>query len=482
MERVPRKEGKRPGKRFVLPLLLVVLLAAVAGGFLLLQKNPALPEAEPVQQHYLSRISEEDIQALLMAPQGKEAYLLVRTEEGMRLQGKEDMSLREDIVSDLLFAAGNVQADHVIGPETDVQGDKKDYGLENPSLQLVLTDEQGEETEILLGNLVPQTEEKQYFALCGGVLYTVLAEPVELLFHDAQYLRAFDQPRFQADLMDSIRVEGKETLLFTYTPDGFCMKEPFAYPVDKSKMDALLQNVERMAFEAYLGPAAQQDLAEMGLVQPEVTLTLTQAESILTGIGADGEQVSMNVAGKDHVLYLGKDIGDTAVYVLWEDGVYKASQFLFGFLKNLQAEAYLSRTPMNFSVDRLQRLTISTENTEAEYTIEMVEALTAENEIATDEYGQTLYDAAVKKNGQPADAEAFLRWYVQLNRLPVAGKVPDNQAFEAKEMGSLLLKTDALERRITFHSMDALHAVMAVDGEGHFYVEKANLSLLNECP
>ena len=479
MERVPRKKAKKDGKLSLLMVTLAVVLCGVAAALFLLQKHPALPEPKPVERHFLSDVEEEALAAVLIAPKGKAAYPLVRTEKGMRLQGREEMPLRENILSDMLYAAGHVEAEIVIGPEGEIEDGRAAFGLAEPALRLVLTEKDGRKTEILFGDAVLQTDPEQYYALSGGVLYTVLAEPVDILFHDMEYLRDFTQPQIQGDLLDRIRVQGEEDILFTYTPDGFQMESPISYPAAQSKMNALLNRLESMAFEAYLGPAAEQDLAALGLEAPRITVTLNQAKSIISGQTTEGENVTLNVGEKDYVLQLGEKIGDTALYVLWKDGVYKASQFLFGFLEEMKAEDYLSQTPMNFTVDRLERLEVEGKGV---YTVEMVEALTEENRIATDEYGQTLYDAKVKKNGEAADAEAFLNWYVQLNRLPMAGKLQQGQAYEEAPLYTLYLQTADTRRSISFHSMDALHAALSVDGVAKFYVEKSGLSLLETLP
>ncbi len=459
--------------------VLLVVLCGVAAALFLLQKSPVLPHPQPVEQHFLSQVEEDALAAVLIAPRGKTAYPLVRTEQGMRLQGKEEMPLRESVLSDMLYAAGHVEAEIVIGPEAELEDGRSAFGLEEPALRLVLTETDGKKTEILFGNTVPETDMEQYYALSGGILYTVLSEPVDILFHDVEYLRDFRQLQIQADLLDRIRVQGEEDMLFTYTADGFVMESPIPYPAAPNKMDALLKQIERMAFEAYLGPAAEQDLAAMGLEQPRITVTLSQAKSIITGQTTEGESVTLNVGEKEYVLHLGGKIGDTALYVQWNDGVYKASQFLFGFLEEIKGEDYLSKTPLNFTVDRLQKLEVEGK---CAYTVEMVEALTDENEIATDEYGRTLYDAQVKKDGKITDAEMFLNWYVQLNRLPMAGKLQAGQAYDETPLYTLHAQTADTQREISFHSMDALHAALSVDGVACFYVEKGSLSLLETLP
>ncbi len=480
MDRVPKKQKKERRKGSLL-VMAALVLAVLGAAFFLLEKNKPLPEPEKANPIWITAMKEDDIQSLSIHEKGKQAYPLVRTEKGMRLLGKEETELRESIVSDMLYAAGNMAANIRIGSLEEVDADLADFGLEEPSMRIVIENTEGEKQEILLGNAVPEMEPEQYFCLSGGVLYTVLAEPCDILFHEAEYLRYFEQPELQADLMDRIEVTGKEKLVFQYTKDGFLMEEPYRYPADEGKMNSLLQRIEHMAFEAYLGKQEENDLAALGLWEPEVTVTLTQAPSVLSGITAEGKSVAFDVAEKQYTLQLGQNLGGTAVYVLWENEVYKASNFLLGFWKELQTEEFLSQMPMNIKVDRLQKMTAKWPENEAVYEVEMVEVVAENNEIATDEYGQTLYDAQVKKNGETMDAAAFLRWYVQVNQILPAGKVT-GEVEKAQCLGSLYLQTEAMERTISFYPFDALHAAVDVDGVCLYYIEKDALSLMKALP
>lgn len=482
MERVPRKQKRQETKRSRVLAGALLLLAVLGAVVFFVQKQEPLPEPEGAEKVYLVQMAEEEMTALQVMPRGKAPIHLVKTEDGMRLKGREEIALRESIVSDMLYAAGNIQAYVEIGPMEELEEGPGVFGLEEPALRLIITGAEGTEQQILFGDEVPQAETEQYFALTEGVLYAVLAEPCDILFHDAQYLRAFDQPKFQADLLDRIEVSGKEELAFAYTPDGFVMEVPYAYPAMKTKMDALLKRIEAMAFEAYLGTAAENDLESLGLSTPETIITLTQAPSVIQGTTLEGESVTMHVEEVQHQLHVSRDMGESVQYVLWNGGVYKASSFLFGFWQELQAEEFLSHTPMNFLVDRLNTLEITGPQGDAAYEVEMVEAVGDDNRIMTDEYGQTLYDAAVKKNGEAMDAQIFLNWYVQLNRLPLAGRVQEGQSWQETPEYTLSFKTDAVERTVTFHEMDALHLVMMVDGVAPFYVEKDALSLLETLP
>lgn len=482
MQKVPRKQGKKDRKMSLVLLAAMGLLLLCAGAYLLLSRPADLPAPEKAEEIWIVDEEAENILGLLIAPGEGASYPLVRINEGMCLFGQEEMPLRDDVVEEMLEAAGHLKAVHVIGRPEEISARLSDFGLEEPSLRVALTLQENEMKEIFFGNSVPEAEEEMYYCLADGVVYTVLAAPCDVLFHDAEYLRAFDQPELQSDLIDRIELTGDKEMTLQYTPVGFLMEKPYQYPADKQKMNALLKKLDDMAFEAYLGTPEENDMAALGLEMPCLTVVLTQAESVISGITAEGESVSFTVPEKQYTLQIGNETGKSGVYVCWEGGVYKASNFLLGMWKELQTEEFLSRTPMDFQVEQLSSLTVQKNGVQTCYRVEMVEAVTENNEIAADEYGQTLYDARVYKNGMETDASAFLSWYLQLNSLAFSGKVQDGWEKSGEKLAEIVIDTDVLARSIAFYPYDALHAVMTVDGKGVYYLEKTALSLLENLP
>lgn len=468
-------------------LAVLAVLLLVAAAIVMLDRAPAdipeeiISEIKKQEAVFVTQIPEEEIESLSVFPREYTAYELQKNGDQMGMLPDPSLPLRQDVVENILYAAGNLQANIVLGPMEDLHAAPADFGFDTPSLRYVIGRTDGQVTEVLLGDVVPETEAEQYYCMAEGMVYTVLAEPCDSLFHNAEYLRDFKQPSLQSDLIDRIEVSGALQMTLQYTVDGFVMEAPVKYPVQSTKMDAVLSYIDRMAFEAYLGTMEENDLESLGLHEPYITVTITQAPSHLEGVTVDGESISMDVGQITYTLLLGHDTGRSGVYVGWNGGVYKASNFLFGFWKQIDPNEFYSRTPMNFQVDRLRSVTVEAGGEETVYEVEMVEVIGEDNQISTDEYGQTLFDAQVKKNGEIMDAAAFLNWYVQLNRMPVSG-MGETKNGGGEVLASVLLKTEDTERRVVFWPYDALHVWVEVDGTAVFYTEKSAISLLNTLP
>ena len=480
MEKRPRKKQKRILPPAAVLLALLGCIAAAAGGLFFLSRGSApLPPAEREAAVMLFPRGTDDISSIYVAPKDGEPYLLERGESGFFLSGREGEALRATALDDLMMTAGELPAESVlladINGETSVS--PRDFGLDPAQSTATITYLDGEEKTLLLGEKTPNEEKIQQYCMLEGDsrLFSVLWDDGAVFLRDKAYYLDFEQPRLDGSLLDRIEVTGDVSWTLHYTPSGWYMDAPFAYPLSTVKMDALLKKIEAMGFEMYLGEAEETGLEAFGLDRPAVQVRLAQAPTVITGETAEGESVSLPVPEKTYALALGKEAGGSGLYVEWEGKVFKASSFLLGFWKELKPEAYLLRSPVNFLVNNLDAVTLWLGDTSSSYRLQMVESVTPNNQIAVDEYGRVLYDCAVRRAGedQDMDAERFLDWYTALAALTDDGELPRDFTLTGESRGGIILENDHLTRTIEFYPFDALHDALAVDGVARFYVRKS---------
>lgn len=479
MEQVPRKKARRPASRKKVFLLLLCACAVTGAAVILLRsfsRSPALPDAGETLM-LLPRPVEE-IASVTIAPEDNEAYSLTRKDDGFVLHGEEESKLRESVMEEIKLSLGKVPAAAAVLPELNpIQGlTRAAFGLEPPRARVEITYQDGEKKELLLGDPAPNQDTPQRYCMITGDarLYTILEADCEVFFHEMAYLRDFQQPKIDASLLDRIDVTGGVGWSAYYTPSGWQMEAPIRYPLSIQRMDALLSKIESMGFEAYLGDSKKTDLSAYGLDAPAVTVTLTQAATVISGETTEGQQVSIPVAQKEYKLMLGNETGASGVYLIWEGKVYKASNFLLGFWKTLDPLNLALTNPVNFQVNNLDAVRVAAAGVSKTYDVRMVESVTENNQIATDEYGQTLYDLAVRRAGETEDmdAEAFAEWYQRLAALSGDGTLPDGFRLSGESRATVTLQNSHLTRTIDFYPFDALHDAMAVDGVALFYVQK----------
>ncbi len=474
MEKVSKKKPQRSLQKRTW-LLLVLLAVLITGGAIYFLRSSPLPEPTRREDPVLLSRGSEEIQALgITTPEG-ESYPLVRGSDGsFYLLGQESIQLRSDLVDEMLSYAATMTADSAVLDTAAEPVQLTDFGLAPLRARVVITYQDGEKKELCIGNPLPQEESLTYCMLGGDThLYTILTSQIEPFFREAAYLRAFEQPDLRSDLLDRIDIAGDLNIGMYYTQTGWQMDNPYSYPLSTAQTDLLLSAIDEMAFEACLGEAEKLNLPAYGLDIPALTITLTQAPTIVSGQTESGEEISLSIPETCYTLYLGNETDQSGVYLLWDGMVYKASNFLLGFWKELTVDQLLLRQPVNFLVNNLSRVDVSFSDSHVFYNVQMVEDVTENNQIATDEYGETLYDVAVRKNGstEDMDAEAFLSWYQQLAGITMAGKLPDNFVVSGDPLLTLTLCNTDLTRQIALYPYDALHHALVIDGVGVFYVE-----------
>lgn len=489
MDRVPRKKQRPPLRRRTV-LLALVLCAALAAAAAFFLRAPAAVPFSPSANEAVMLLDrpKEEIVSVAIEPREGIKYPLVREGNGFILLGQPDVPLRDFVLDELLITLCELPAESVVLEHLFDQPGRalSDFGLDPPLARVTVTYTDGEKKELLVGDLAPNDETPQHYCMLGGDshLYTILRADAETLLHDAAYLRDFDQPQLDGSLLDKIEITGDTDWTLHYTPSGWYMDEPFSYPLSTVRTDALLKRIESIGFEACLGEADQLDLAALGLSSPALNIRITQAATVLTGVTTEGETVSLPVPETAYTLLIGAETGKSGVYVQWENRVYTASNFLLGFWKSLNPRDFLLQTPVNLLVNDLTEVAFTCPGVAAGYEVRMVENITENNQIATDEYGRVLYDCAVRRAGeaQDMDAAAFLSWYTRLSSLAPDGELPPGFTLQGDSEAQIVLKNDHLTRVIAFYPYDALHCAVAVDGTALYYVQKTWLDKVKDVP
>lgn len=487
MDKVPHRKTKKGLKKPAILLGLILFALLCLGGTWLLKATQPMPEMpQDTEPLYLLARGSDEIAAVRMVPQNGQSYTLIRkTGQGFLLENEEDIPLRTDAVDALAAALGKMEAVQIAGHLHEDEMDPASFGLSPARLMISLTYQDGQTAELMIGGDVP-ADAAQYYCMITGDdhIYTVYADVCYPLFYEKDYLRAFDQPDLSGDLLDQIDITGDLQFSLSYTPSGWQMTHPYAYPLNPLRTNSLLSKIESMAFESCLGHPENVDMEALGLANPALTIRLTQAPTLLSGLDENNEFLSLNLPARQYTLLIGHETGKSGVYLQWEGMIYKASNFLLGFWKELQIEDYLLATPVNILINDLNTLSVKTDARSVSYSISMVESITKNNQIATDEYGQILYDAEITRSGEktPMNAEAFLNWYAALAGLTPSGKLPENWQPDGAPLAEITLHSQSITRSLALYPYDPFYHALSVDGVALYYVENSWLDKIIAAP
>ena len=472
-----RRRTPRKIKRWLVPALLGALALALGILWLALRKTPvSLPDpvtASPVtlSSRDAALISRIEIENTEGAP-----YALIQTDDGWRMEGREDFAFRASTLDAIVDNAALIVADDTVGrlgehPEWQLQH----FGLETPSARVTVRFSDGGSLAFRIGDSVPQETPAYYFLLEGDDrIFTISADVYEAYTYTQAGLHDVTDPALNGALIDRIAFTGDNPFTAERREDGWYLTAPLAYPLSDAAMDSLLNKLSGLRFAQYVGREADTDLGSLGLAPPVRTVTLDIAESLVTGYDENGQAMAETRLPAYQLRF---DLGDyesgIVFYCLYRGDVVKATVFSAGFLLTQDYEPLLLSAPFNAPTNDLAGLTILQDGTETDYTLFLRERVLPNNRFETDESGNILYDVVVEKDGEPIDSDAFLTAYRQLvalrtaDRLPAGWTVPGEDPYFA-----IQFRRSTASRLVALYPLDALHWAVAVDGVALYQVER----------
>ena len=186
----------------------------------------------------------------------------------------EAFPVDEEAIQTLLDQFSQLRAAFVIEDVTDYA----QYGLEDPTCTIDIT-AGGTDYEILVGNY-SELDNQRYLSLGDGNVYLVNEDPMDVyeavlddfLLHD-------DIPIFTD--VESAAFSGVENHTVQKDEDGISYREEDVYyldgsPLDTDKVDSYLSHLSGMSLDGYATyKAAESDLTDYGLDDPELRITVT---------------------------------------------------------------------------------------------------------------------------------------------------------------------------------------------------------------
>ena len=471
-----RRRAPRPGRKWLIPALLLLALAALAVLWLALREKPIqLPDPAVARPVTLSDREAADIARIGIENRFDAPYALTQTPDGWRMEGDGEFIFRESTLNDIVNNAALIVAEDTVGdtaahPEWQLF----DFGLEQPAARVTVRFADGGEIAFRIGDGIPQETPAYYFLLEGDShIYAISADVYEAYTYTRVGLHDVRDPALKGELIDRISFTGDDPFAAERRADGWYLTEPFVYPLADAAMDSLLEKLEGLRFAQYVGKAEQCDLPALGLSPARRTLTLGVAESVVTGYDENGQAYAQTrLPAYDLVFALGDYANDVVFYCLYRGEAVKATVFSCGFLLTQGYAPLLLAAPFNAPTNDLLSLAVDRDGAEAAYEIELRERVLPNNEVETDENGSVIYDVHVVRDGAPVDAEAFLTAYRELLSLRVSDRLPGGWQPEGAPVLTVAYTRSASSRVVALYPFDALHYALAIDGEALFRVEK----------
>lgn len=468
MEKVERRERKdRPALRKILPpiLLLIAAVVAVLGWITREEAAQVQVEEKVLTAGVLEQRTTDEVQSILVELSSGGGWYAEQTSSGI-LTEKEGFELDASIARTFLQQAAVIGYEDIFTSRSEDYADRlEEFGLDKPSSNVTIRYRDGSSITLRIGDRSTQTEAAYYYMTVDGhePLYAISVSTAEDWKLSRNSLYTIEQPVLQTARMDHLILEEGEwkaewklaaEVTDANASDAWVLLAPVHYPADGNQMTAFLKNIGNLRLGAYEGEATQEHLAQYGLLEPEMTLTLHMAEGKAAVTGADGAVSTQTLDEETVVLTVGRKKNDLVRYVRYKNAVYLVSTLTLGPVMEKDPMETVTRYPVLVAAEYLHRLTIEdcTDGQKTEYLLE--------HELQEDTEQSVI---RCYENGREIPFETFEAQYLQMVVCSVSGELPKD--YEPGELRKVYTfeAMGGKTHTIRLYAFDGLHDAVQVD-------------------
>ncbi len=472
-----------------------ILIFAAAGALIMgtavfvVLRREASPQVTEIHtaSEYVTNLAEyslDEITSVTVTPPLGEPYTLLVQNGALVLEEDPSFPLRTSMTSLLEANICTVRSEKTILDTAEHPVRLADFGLDPCKCMCSFQMKDGSVNTLRIGNqIVGEDIPYHYFMwnddpriFAGGTdMYSALS-------YDRSLIHTVTQPSLNKDLLDAMEISGQNTLSLRYTEFGWIIASPVSYPADPVSMSGYLDSVSGILFSRYICETDETDLKALGLDEPILTLTVTEAESILTVPDTDGEIHTYPIPEVRTVFRFGTDYDEYNRYVEYNGSVYTATRYLTDFLFDVSAGSLCLPNPINLDIYQMTGLEVSSSSLQCRYDIILTEQVSQNGSLVTDEMGNTLYDCTVRRNGESMDTDAFLAWYGNCLRQVVPSGTADGASSPDGEPAAVFTLFGAKEKRTVAFYASGLQYRMYVDGTCLYYISSQTFEQLFPLP
>ena len=261
--------------------VLVVLSGAYVGVKTYVAKQEEKENAEEEEEKtQVFSISSEDVQSIKFVIDKKEVTFEKNNDEWVKSDEK-DFPVDQDKLIEAIGSLNNVEADRVLDNVTDTT----EYGLDDPTNTITITDKDGKETVLHVG--MENASTSQYYVENGedeSKIYVVadsVFQPFMKTLYD--YAKAGTFPVIDSSTVSNVTVDENDDS-YTLTKDDNTglwniQDKDGAEKADSAKVSSLTSSIASIAYGSFVNYNCK-DLSEYGLDKPYGTITIDYQEEV----------------------------------------------------------------------------------------------------------------------------------------------------------------------------------------------------------
>lgn len=294
--------------------VLVVLSGAYVGVKTYVAKQEEKENAEEEEEKtQVFSISSEDVQSIKFVIDKKEVTFEKNNDEWVK-SDERDFPVDQDKLIEAIGSLNNVEADRVLDNVTDTT----EYGLDDPTNTITITDKDGKETVLHVG--MENASTSQYYVENGedeSKIYVVadsVFQPFMKTLYD--YAKAGTFPVIDSSTVSNVTVDENDDS-YTLTKDDNTglwniQDQDGAEKADSAKVSSLTSSIASIAYGSFVNYNCK-DLSEYGLDKPYGTITINYQEEVeeKSDSSEDGDASEENSTDEQDTTEDKKDISAT---------------------------------------------------------------------------------------------------------------------------------------------------------------------------
>ena len=294
--------------------VLVVLSGAYVGVKTYVAKQEEKENAEEEEEKtQVFSISSEDVQSIKFVIDKKEVTFEKNNDEWVK-SDERDFPVDQDKLIEAIGSLNNVEADRVLDNVTDTT----EYGLDDPTNTITITDKDGKETVRHVG--MENASTSQYYVENGedeSKIYVVadsVFQPFMKTLYD--YAKAGTFPVIDSSTVSNVTVDENDDS-YTLTKDDNTglwniQDQDGAEKADSAKVSSLTSSIASIAYGSFVNYNCK-DLSEYGLDKPYGTITINYQEEVeeKSDSSEDGDASEENSTDEQDTTEDKKDISAT---------------------------------------------------------------------------------------------------------------------------------------------------------------------------
>lgn len=402
-------------------------------------------------------------------------------------EGDHYTVINDAFQEDILSAVTEIVVQDVISEDhTELTEHLADMGL-SPA-QATATVRYNDQTEVIIevGYAVPGTAYYYYRWSGNPGIFICDLGIVEALSLTANRLLPITQPVIEQSLIDELTIDlqVKESIGITFSADneGYIsglMHTPFTYPLNAESTENLLTTLENFRLGTAQGTITDENLSEYGFDDPLCVFTLHQNAGSRSVVNSDGQLAAELLDEVTYRFTIGREEGSYFYTCEYEGECYYISRFLTVAVIQADPALLMTRTPANLGDAEISAIAIQTGAGAVDIRITRTEQVLQNNELATDDNGNILYDTLITLNGESIPEAKYNQLLEGLQGLTASDDLDPSwlQTTASPRWRMTITTTGGTTRTILAYPLDAFSNALVVDGVAKHYIHVEALEI-----